>query len=53
MVQALLRHNNLSTTARYALVAATTIAATVSPLERPSLMVMPPLQEHLMSWPAL
>jgi integrase/recombinase XerD len=39
---ALLGHNNLSTTARYTRVAASTIAATASPLDRLSLMVVPP-----------
>jgi site-specific recombinase XerD len=42
IIQALLGHNNLSTTARYTRVATTTIAATESPLDRLSLMVVPP-----------
>lgn len=42
IIQALLGHNNLSTTARYTQVATTTIASTTSPLERLSLMVVPP-----------
>jgi site-specific recombinase XerD len=43
IIQALLGHNNLSTTARYTRVAAHTIGATASPLDRLSLMVVPPL----------
>jgi len=35
-------HNNLSTTARYTRVAAYTIGTTESPLDRLSLMVVPP-----------
>ena len=42
IIQALLGHNNLSTTARYTRVAMTTVAATKSPLDRLSLMVVPP-----------
>ena len=42
IIQALLGHNNLSTTARYTRVATTTVAATESPLDRLSLMVVPP-----------
>ncbi len=42
IIQALLGHNNLSTTARYTRVAAHTIGATESPLDRLSLMVVPP-----------
>jgi site-specific recombinase XerD len=42
IIQALLGHNNLSTTARYTRVATTTIAATESPLDRLRLMVVPP-----------
>ena len=37
-----LGHNNLSTTARYTRVAAHTIGVTESPLDRLSLMVVPP-----------
>jgi integrase/recombinase XerD len=40
--QVLLGHNNLSSTARYAQVAAHTIRATPSPLDRVALEVMPP-----------
>lgn len=42
IIQVLLGHNNLSTTARYTQVAATTIARTQSPLERLKLEVVPP-----------
>jgi integrase/recombinase XerD len=42
IIQVLLGHNNLSTTARYTQVANTTIARTQSPLDRLSLMVLPP-----------
>ena len=42
IIQALLGHNNLSTTARHTRVAMTTVAATKSPLDRLSLMVVPP-----------
>jgi integrase/recombinase XerD len=42
IIQVLLGHHNLSTTARYTQVASTTIARTVSPLDRLSLMVVPP-----------
>jgi integrase/recombinase XerD len=42
IIQVLLGHSNLSTTARYAQVATRTIAATDSPLERLTLNVVPP-----------
>lgn len=42
IIQALLGHSNLSTTARYTHVANTTIARTTSPLDRLTLTVVPP-----------
>ena len=42
IIQVLLGHNNLSTTARYTQVATTTIAGTQSPLDRLTLEVVPP-----------
>ncbi|MBM3522282.1 MAG: integrase [Alphaproteobacteria bacterium] len=42
IIQVLLGHRDLSTTARYTRVAATTLAGTPSPLDRLSLAVMPP-----------
>jgi len=42
IIQVLLGHNNLSSTARYTQVAAHTIRATQSPLDRLSLEVTPP-----------
>lgn len=42
IIQALLGHNNLSTTARYTQVAASTIGRTASPLDRLRLEVVPP-----------
>ena len=42
IIQVLLGHANLSSTARYTQVAAQMIRATASPLDRLSLQVMPP-----------
>ena len=42
IIQVLLGHNSLSTTARYTQVATTTIAKTRSPLDRLALEVAPP-----------
>ncbi len=42
IIQVLLGHNDLSTTARYTRVATSTIASTSSPLDQLSLMVVPP-----------
>ena len=42
IIQVLLGHNSLSTTARYTQVATTTIAAAQSPLDRLTLEVVPP-----------
>ena len=42
IIQVLLGHNNLSTTARYTRVADTTIRSTASPLDRLRLEVVPP-----------
>ena len=42
IIQVLLGHNSLSTTARYTQVATTTIARTQSPLDRLTLEVVPP-----------
>ena len=42
IIQVLLGHNSLSTTARYTQVATTTIAKTRSPIDRLALEVVPP-----------
>jgi integrase/recombinase XerD len=42
IIQVLLGHNNLTTTARYAQVATSTIADTISPLDRARLGIAPP-----------
>jgi integrase/recombinase XerD len=42
IIQALLGHSSLNTTARYTQVATSTIRGTASPLDRLSLEVMPP-----------
>jgi site-specific recombinase XerD len=42
IIQVLLGHNNLSSTARYTQVATHTIRTTQSPLDRLSLEIMPP-----------
>jgi site-specific recombinase XerD len=42
IIQALLGHSNLATTALYTQVATSTIRATQSPLDRLTLMVTPP-----------
>jgi site-specific recombinase XerD len=42
IIQVLLGHNNLSTTARYTQVATATIGKTISPLDRLRLEVVPP-----------
>jgi len=43
IIQVLLGHNHLSTTALYTQVANTTIGKTVSPLDRLNLKVVPPI----------
>ena len=42
IIQVLLGHSNLATTARYTQVATSTIAGTVSPLDRTRLGIAPP-----------
>jgi integrase/recombinase XerD len=46
IIQVLLGHNNLSTTARYTRVATNTIAATESPLDRLTLTVVPEVRKQ-------